>query len=185
MSVSLVCPACTAAIEFHTAPVTACPRCGATLPDALRMSADANLQRQFAPRPLLLTIGMFGSAIVAFLVPVLLVCAAFDIGHYEVNGRVVSGPEFLRLTGVLCATVVAICAAVSYGLATEKRWARPLMLAYWPVTFLVMMLTVGRSAGGGLACSAILALFAALLAGAYLYGKRDVQAYYRALEPVR
>jgi hypothetical protein len=186
MSVSLICPSCAAAVEFHSAPATVCPRCGAALPDALRASVDATLWRQFSPRPLLLTIGMVGSGIVACLIPFLLVCAALNVGTYEINERAVSGPQFLRSAGAMFVVIAVICAAVSYGLATEKPWSRPLMVAYWPLTWLAMLVSFGRGGAAGAAqwaCSAALAVLAMAIAAGYLYGKQNVQAYYRSLAP--
>lgn len=180
MSVNLICPHCAAAIEFHLPPAAVCPRCGAALPEALQASAEASLARELAPRPLLLTIGIVGAAAVAVLCVAMLICAPFNVGTYEINEKAVSGAEFFRRTGALLVVVAAICTAVSYGLVTRKSWTRPLMLAYWPITF-VLSIASFRSTGSNLACSAMLAAIAMGLAATYLYGKPEVQAYYRAL----
>src|SRR2546430_3993861 len=59
MPVSLICPSCGTAATFQRSPVTTCPNCQASFPAALRQPAEASLLRQNAPRPTLLTVGLY------------------------------------------------------------------------------------------------------------------------------
>jgi hypothetical protein len=68
------------------------------------------------------------------------------------------------------------------GLLRERAWARPMMLAYWPLIWLVVSaMSIGSGEGLGDAISGLLTLgLCAGVAGMYLYGKANVVAYFDA-----
>src|SRR5256885_6454377 len=101
MPASLVCPSCGSAPTSHRPPVTNCPNCQAALPAALRQAAEASLLRQKAPRPTLLTIGLYTAPAAGMMLVLAVLLAAVNASfvRYTVNGETVSGHEFLRTAG--------------------------------------------------------------------------------------
>src|SRR5438046_7590409 len=98
MPVSLICPSCGTAATFQRPPVTMCPNCQASFPAALRQPAEASLLRQNAPRPTLLTVGLyfapgFGAMC---LLGVLAAATNARFVNFTINGEAVTGHEFLR-----------------------------------------------------------------------------------------
>src|SRR5437016_5749025 len=96
MPVSLICPSCGTAATFQRSPVTTCPNCQASFPAALRQPAEASLLRQNAPRPTLLTVGLyfapgFGAMC---LLGVLAAATNARFVKFTVNGEAVTGHEF-------------------------------------------------------------------------------------------
>ena len=138
-----------------------------------------------AERPLLLTIGMFGSALYAIVWLVLLLLAPFDLGSYHWGGQTLTGPEFLRAAGIPLGVAALTCAAISVGLWREQPWTRTLMIFYWAVidAWLVAEVVTHHPWNIGVPGAVIFA--AAYMAAAvwYLYFKRNVAEYYASLEP--
>src|SRR2546429_1812971 len=96
MPVSLICPSCGTAATFQRSPVTTCPNCQASFPAALRQPAEASLLRQNAPRPTLLTVGLYfapGFGAMCFL-GVLAAATNARFVKFTVNGEAVTGHEF-------------------------------------------------------------------------------------------
>lgn len=182
MSVTLLCPACGSATVFHRLPVTMCPTCHAVYPEQLSRAAEATIGREIAPRPILLTAGIVGSAFVGGFALLFLLLSPLNIGVYKINGEPVSGREFFERAGALLATVAAICLPVAYGLWKERLWVRPLMLAFWIAPVVVALLSFGTGGATVLACSAAESFIGVAIAAAYLYGKRSVTEYYRMLK---
>jgi len=183
MPVGLVCPRCSVATTFHRAPVTACPSCQASFPEELRLSAEANLARQRAIRPTLLTIGLYGSGFVGGLTLLLLSLAPFNIGSFSINGEAVTGPEFLRSAGVAFGAAGALCVAISYGLWKERSWTRELMILFWVVidAFLITDAMKYPSGDLGLVGTSFYAAIYLVVSGWYLYFRKSVVEYYAAL----
>ena len=177
MSTTVICPHCTRPAEFRFLPADECPLCGASLPEELRSVVEAAIRKEKPRKPALLVVGMVGSAMFSGLCAIFLVLAPFDIGSYTINGEPVTGPEFLRRAGFLFFGGAAICGAVSYGLAKDRSWTRPLMLAYW-IVIAVGSLALGEASS--VACSILTALCALTIAGLYLYAKDSVTDYYEA-----
>lgn len=183
MSVSLLCPNCSAATTFHRPPVTACPACQAPFPDSLRGPAEASLAREKAPRPLLLTLGIYGSAFFAGVSALFLILAPFNIGSYSIGDRAVTGPEFLRQVGATFGVAGALCAAISYGLWRERSWTRPLMLLFWVVLDITLITQAVKYPApdlGPVGATFFSAVYV-LVSAWYLYGRASVNAYYAAL----
>ncbi|HVE79804.1 MAG TPA: hypothetical protein VNA89_13125 [Gemmatimonadaceae bacterium] len=189
MSVVVMCPACQAAEAYDRPPVAVCGRCGRRYPDAVRAPAERALGRPRAvdgdmpPKPALLVLGQFASAFAGAVFLLGVPLAAFDVGTFTVHGQQVSGPEFLRRGGgPAFAATGALLLTVAVGLWRGRPWARPLMLAYWPVAG---GLTIALAPAGARLEAAwttlTFALAGGLLAAWYLYGRRNVAAYFGAL----
>ena len=135
-------------------------------------------------QPLLLTIGMFGSALYAIVWLVLLLLAPFDLGAYHWQGRTLTGPEFLRTAGIPLGVAALLCAAISVGLWRERPWTRTLMIFYWAVIDAWLVAEVARYHPLGLGAPGTIIFAAAYMAAAvwYLYFKRNVAEYYARLE---
>jgi hypothetical protein len=135
-------------------------------------------------RPLLLTIGMFGSALYAIVWLTLLVLAPFDLGAYHWGGQTFTGPEFLRAAGLPLGVAALICAAISIGLARERPWTRTLMIFFWAIidAFLVAEVVKHHPMDVGVPGAVIFAAAYMAAAAWYLYFKPNVVEYYRALE---
>lgn len=184
MSVGLVCPACSSGVNFIRPPVLVCPSCGGEFPDQLRSTAEATLRRQEAPRPLFLSIGVYGSGALAIALLGSVLGAPLNVLNYTVNGEPVSGLQFLRAAGFELGVLGLVSAGICYGLWKERTWSRPLMVFFW--VFLTAI-QVGVALGSD---ERITNVTAALLAGAimlgpvaaYLYFKNNVVEYYRALK---
>src|SRR2546426_277554 len=117
MPASLVCPSCGSAPTFHRPPVTNCPNCQAAFPEALRQAAEASLLRQKAPRPTLLTIGMYVAPVAGTILVLAVLLAAVNASfvNFSVNGEAVSGHEFLRTAGLAFAALGIVSLAIAFG----------------------------------------------------------------------
>jgi len=135
-------------------------------------------------QPLLLTIGMFGSALYAIVWLVLLLLAPFDLGAYHWQGRTLTGPEFLRTAGIPLGVAALLCAAISVGLWRERPWTRTLMVFYWAVIDAWLVAEVAKYHPLELGAPGTIIFAAAYMAAAvwYLYFKRNVAEYYARLE---
>jgi hypothetical protein len=167
---------------FHQVPVAECPPCLNPFPKELRDSAEANLTRQAYPRPALLTLGAYGSGFFGAGLGILLLLAPFDIGSYSIDGATVTGPEFLREAGIIFGAIAIVCSAISYGLWTGRTWTRPLMLFYWIISGAYLIGdAVGRKSNDDLLAGIFFLVVTLAAAGLYLYGRKTVVEYYRAL----
>jgi len=182
MSVGIVCPACTTPLTFHRGPVIECPRCKAPLPEALRLAAEASLERQAYNRPALLTLGAYASPGIGALFVLGGLAAATHTGSLELNGQPVDDEGFLASGGLYMLMGGALCIAIGVGLLRERSWARWLMVFYWCLAFGgAMGLGWTESGVSGLAGGFASVVPLALVAYWYLFEKSNVAAYYRAL----
>lgn len=133
MPVGLICPACGTAATFHRPPVTVCPTCQASLPRTLRQSAEASLLKQKAPRPLLLTIGLYLAPTFGAACLFAVLAAAFDASFvkFTINGDAVTGHEFLRTGGPAFFVLGVLALAIAYSIWEERLWTRLLVLGFW------------------------------------------------------
>jgi hypothetical protein len=184
MSVIVLCPRCLVASTFHRLPISACPHCDAEFAEAVRAPAERALAVAVVPKPFLLQLGTVGSLAIGAMMLLFLALAPFDIGSYSISGEAVSGPEFLRATGLLLAMQAANLLAVGIGLWQERSWTRPLMIAYW---LTVLVADVAWIVGGTLTAIdgvgfAVEIAVSMGVAAWYLYRKTNVAAYYDALK---
>lgn len=136
-----------------------------------------------APRPVLITIGMVGSALGGIVLLVVILAAAANFGHFSIEDETVTGRELLSRVGIFMVVGALIFLAIAYAVLTDRPWSRHLMLFFW--------LIVGAGAIG----NAIRGLrdgdgfhidltwgVAFALAWWYLFRSRDTASYYRQLE---
>jgi len=138
--------------------------------------------REYAPKPLLLVLGQWGSLFAGPIFLLMLLLAVFDRGTFTVDGDVVSGPEFLRRAGWIFATVGGLLLAIGIGLWRERSWVRPLMVAYWLAFALFAFVSPGGD-GADVALSVVTGVAVAGVAAWYVYGKPNVRAYFDARDP--
>src|SRR5256885_9108652 len=126
MPVSLICPSCGTAATFQRSPVTTCPNCQASFPAALRQPAEASLLRQNAPRPTLLTVGLyFAPAFGAMcLLGVLAAATHARFVKFTVHGEAVAGHEVLATAGAGIGVMGGLALAVRHGVWQGRSWAR-------------------------------------------------------------
>jgi FtsH-binding integral membrane protein len=185
MPASLVCPSCGSATTYHRPPVTTCPNCQAALPDALRQAAEASLLRQKAPRPTLLTIGLYTAPAAGIVLVLAVLLAAFNASfvRYTINGETVSGHEFLRTAGAAFGAMGIASLAIAFGVWKERAWTRYLIMAFWAV---VLATNIGfgwaQSGFAGVVSAVAGSALVVVLVGWYLFGKENVVEYYQALE---
>jgi hypothetical protein len=177
MSVQTLCPTCAQVTEWHKPPVGACPHCQSAYPDRLRISTEASLRHSETPTPVLLVLGLYGSALTAAMFALVFILAPFDLGNYSINDQAVSGPVFLRQAGLVFALVVGILGAIAVGLWRERAWVRPLMIAYWLLLPLGTLSLDGWTPGSLIAAVGMAAVCAGV-AALYLYGRPNVVAYF-------
>jgi hypothetical protein len=182
MSVSLICPSCGTPVTIHRAPVSVCHNCQAAFPEALRLSAEAALAREKIGRPLLLTIGMYVAPTFGGFVLLFTLLAPLNVGHYTLNGEVVTGLEFLKHAGLLFIALGATALAAAYAIWKEHSWSRWAIMAFWLAQLAGALGTGWSDSGVAGAAGAVASLLLALvLVGWYLFGKENVVEYYRAL----
>src|SRR2546422_10915270 len=133
MPVSLICPSCGTAATFQRSPVTTCPNCQASFPAALRQPAEASLLRQNAPRPTLLTVGLyfapgFGAMC---LLGVLAAATNARIVKFTVNGEAVPGHEFFASAGAGIGVMGVLALGIAYGVRQEGAGTRGLVPWVW------------------------------------------------------
>jgi hypothetical protein len=110
-------------------------------------------------------------------------------GTYRINGAEVTKEQFLRTGGIIFYFAVPVLAlyfiATSFALIKERPWSRPLLLAYLPFCGIILLtqMTLYTTTMPDPGFRAILIEFAigSVIAWGYLYHKRAVVAYYRAL----
>jgi hypothetical protein len=184
MTLQVLCPSCGEITTFSATPVDGCAHCHAPLPDRLRASAERAVVRESAPKPVLLVLGQWAATLGAAVVLLLLVLAPFDVGRYTIHDEPVSGPEFLHRAGLLFTTLGAVLVAIAVGLWKQREWSRPLMVLTWVVLGVGTLVSdlEPRADTAGLVGGMVTMLITAALAAWYLYRKRNVVAYYRAIE---
>src|SRR2546430_4815153 len=117
MQVSLICPSCGTAATFQRSPVTTCPNCQASFPAALRQPAEASLLRQNAPRPTLLTVGLYFAPGFGAMCLLGVLAAATNARFVEFtgNGEAGTGPAFFAPAGAGDGDFGGVALAVAYG----------------------------------------------------------------------
>jgi uncharacterized membrane protein YtjA (UPF0391 family) len=183
MSVSLICPTCGSPATIHKPPVSVCPNCQAAWPDALRLSAEATLERAKVGRPLLLTIGMYVAPAWGGMFLLLVILAPFNAATYRIEDDLVSGWEFLQRAGLYYVAVGGSAVAAAYAIWRERSWSR------WAIGFF-WLAQLGGAIGFGWANSGMAGavagiaslLIVLLLVGWYLFDKDNVVEYYKSLE---
>jgi hypothetical protein len=184
VSVTYVCPACAKAAQFASF-TTRCAYCHELLPEQLRQSLQSEVEKErLPPRPILLTVGIVGSFAVGGLALLFVIFSPLNMGHYSINGRVVTGPEFFRRFGVFLAVAAATCLPIGYALLRELPWSRHLMAFFWAGTILATFFSGLGSNAAFLSCTVGMMVLEFAIAAWYLYRKRNVVAYFRALERV-
>lgn len=88
--------------------------------------------------------------------------------------------ERLHNGSLLTVGFTVLIGFIAWGLWREKSWTRHLMVGFWGLTLVVAaVLSVRGLSNWGSGCMPLIGMG---LATAYLYGKQNVRAYYRALE---
>ncbi len=177
MSVQILCPTCEQVTAWHKPPVGTCPHCQSAYPDWLRVSTETSLRHSETPTPLLLVLGLYGSALAAAMFALVLILAPFDLGNYSINDQAVPGPVFLREAGLSFALVAGVLGAIAVGLWRERAWPRPLMIGYW-LLLPIGSLTLDGWTPGSLITAIGTAVVCAGVAALYLYGRPNVVAYF-------
>jgi len=185
MSVSLICPICGSPATIHKPPVTVCPNCQAAWPEALRLSAEATLERAKVDRPILLTIGMYVAPFFGGLFVLLVLLAPFNAATYTIDGETVSGVEFLRRAGMYFLAIGGSSLAAAYAIWRERSWSRWAIVAFW-LAQSAAAIGFGWAGSGiaGVAAAIASLLLVLILVGWYLFDKENVVTYYRSLEKV-
>ena len=183
MSVSLICPICGSPATIHKPPVTVCPNCQAAWPEALRLSAEATLEREKIGRPLLLTIGMYVAPAFGGLFLLLVLLAPFGAASYTIDNELVTGFEFLRRAGIYYALIGGSAVAAAYAIWRERSWSRWAMVFFW-LAQVAAAIGFGWADSGvaGVAAGLASLLIIVVLVWWYLFDKENVVAYYRSLE---
>jgi len=182
VSLIVQCPGCHEATPFHRLPIERCPSCQSVYPTEVRLPAERGLRHSVAPKPALLVLGTFVSGFVGGVCLLFVVLAAFNMGAYRIDTQPVSPCEFLRVGGPSFTLLGLWFGAIAFGLWRERPWARPLMLAYWPLSTALVVALDWRQADAvadGLA-AAFFSLIAFAVAAWYLYGKSNVVAFFDA-----
>jgi hypothetical protein len=162
-----------------------CPNCQASFPQPLRQSAEASLLKQKAPRPILLTIGLYLAPTfgVACLLTVLAAALNARFVKFTINGDAVTGHEFLHTGGPAFFVLGVLALAIAYSIWQERSWTRWLILGFWAAGLAVNVGLGWADSGARGAVSAIAGLAVLLLlVGWYLFGKESVVEYFHALE---
>lgn len=211
MPIILVCPTCNATTPVDRPSVPdACAECYQPFPEPARRAVEQALSRDDGSesprpaRPFLLTFGIGLAAfwgVKALLFSVVGAVIASPLGNTV--GKTSSPPPLVVLS---IAVLAAIQLAVAYGLWKERGWSRPLILLElaWAAIIVVAVklaepslpdaLTKADPAlaervaqGARMNAIGAFALVAvpSVLVVLYLYGKRNVRAYYASLEPER
>src|SRR5207253_192749 len=89
--------------------------------------------RQNAPRPTLLTVGLyfapgFGAMC---LLGVLAAATNARFVKFTVNGEAVTGHEFFATAGAGIGVMGVLALAIAYGIWQERSWTRWLILGFW------------------------------------------------------
>lgn len=144
------------------------------------MSLTISLRdRTGRPLPLGLTTILGLGALWTPLTLLFTVLAPLNIGSYEINGRSVTGPEFIAAGGLLALWLVgAVLAVAAYGLWQRRAWARRFLFAL-VVALNLASLVFGWSEGGASWVAAVASLLVSIPATYwYLFKKQAVVRYW-------
>ena len=183
MSVVLLCPACNTARTLAQSPANnACEACGVHYPEPVLRAALESLRLEFAPRPLLLTLGMWFCGLWAAGAGLFLLSDVFShAATYSVNGVSVSRDEFYRQpVALLLPYLIAYCGAVTWALRHERLWARPLMAVAWP-RYIIAALAMPDASTDQRTTAVLVSLGSAATGLWYLYRKATVRSYFARL----
>ena len=156
-----------------------CSRCGAVVPEAV---GDASGGVSEGRPPLLMFLMIFLAFFAFFGALITLITLAMPGNDdYLVDNDVATKGEFLMK--MLPSTLRFLFAGpIAYGLWKERRWARPLLLAFVGLSeFGKFFLPGWKEAPAGVIVPRL--ILSGILFGLlswYLYGKRNVVRYYRA-----
>lgn len=165
MAVTILCEKCGTPALVHEL-VASCPKCTTQLPDATRRDLELGLLEQKVKRPFLLRLGQFLSAASAIS---------------AVTGMVVIRTGVIPALAVLGVSTLGL-GAIAVGLHLEKRWARPLMVGFWPALAAALAWRNGVPLGLPLASHSFLFAIPTSLAALYLYRYPAARRYYRLLQ---
>src|SRR5512145_1642081 len=84
-------------------------------------------------KPQVLLIGQYLAAIAAIGGVIGLILAPFDFHLYSIGPNTVGGREFLARMGIPFVAAVGVIGVVAVGLFRDRPWARPAMVAVWPI----------------------------------------------------
>ena len=136
--------------------------------------------------PLLLRLGMIGSALLGGIVCLFLLLAPFDVGSYTINDEPVSGPEFLTQYGLGLGAAGLLSLANGYALWREQRWSRHGLLLFWIPLYAGLLWDVKQHPNTeNLIGIGVLAIVQYCITVWYLYGKASVRTYYASLKNKR
>lgn len=159
------------------------------------LAGDVDAPKLEFRKPALLTMAMvfffLFSAMTLIIVPLMLLSSG---GSYSINGVAVTHDEFVARSRVFIIgfPLLAIyVGAMAFALYQQRPWSRPLLAVYLPLVGILTILSNSEAmishpqpgAGGDVAASAIGLAVLSLVAVWYLYRKRSVVAYYRAIQP--
>ncbi len=188
VSVRVVCPACGADKKFSSAPIDRCRSCGAEYPVELRQSAEASLARQKAPRPALLTVGMYISGALGVSCLLGMACAAVDVGQFYLNNVQVSGPQFLAVAGLPLTVIGLTALGIAYSLF-RNWWASRLLIVIActadVLIAVVAALVIAEHPWRAVVQTLVPGTIVVGPIAAYLFFNRKVAAYYDARRPVK
>lgn len=185
MTVVFVCPECGKSEVADGLP-HCCSHCHSLLPEQLLVTLKTALASEKPARPLLITIGLSFFALWSSLFLFLMILAPFDVASYSIGDESVSGREFLRRAGLPILAVGVAALIACYGTWRERKWGRQSIIAFWLV-FLVAMTALGwqESRWEGALSAVGSSLVPLGILPWYLFGKRNVVAYYRAAQCTR
>ena len=181
MSVIVLCPTCHETAQFYRTPIANCPRCQTVYPEIVRQPAESALKRDLAPKPALLVLGQFVTSLGGGLFLLLLALAPFNAASYSINGQPLTGPEFLRAGGGYGFGLIGVwLTVIAVGLWRERAWARPFMLAYWPISLALLAALSWRDSDfvTSVVSTGLFTVAGFAAAAWYLYDKENVVAYF-------
>jgi len=170
-AVTQICPSCKLPSAFDAREPERCGACGEVLPPELADATSRALRRQ---RPLGLTVGLWSSAICGLL----FFASGTCLGALLALGWPPPGTDPpSALAGALFGAVLLV---IAFGIRAERRWVRPLAVAFWllpaPFGLLDPELPAGELATG--LCSLVVP---AAIAAWYFFVDRRVVGYYEEL----
>lgn len=130
-----------------------------------------------AKRPALLRAGMVLSFGVGALAVVSAIPAAAGLGKFSRLRETPLGSWGLPVLGMAMLVSGALMLAIGFGIRDRKRWARPLILAFWLVEGALNVIAYFRGGQVRLLWAPFL-----LFSGWYLYGKQNVAGYFARSE---
>ena len=132
-------------------------------------------------RPLLLRMAPWYFAFGAFAAVFVLVTSLVG-GSYTINDIPVTREAFLAATLPWVVPIGLLCAALSWGFARERLWARPTTVAAFVLLQLGTLIAAGRGAGWvAVAAASVVSVLLVTLVGWYFYRRTEVVRYYADL----